>query len=172
MRALFVALALAAITVGARADDLPNPADCAKFNENKMGGDAACDAAIAAEKDPAVKSVLLYRRAYMIIDRHDFSTYPKALADLSEAIRLLPSNWRALHERAYLYNEYGRWSEALADLDTRIALMPAQANGYQERAMARLHLGDLIGHYGDINATVKLRPNTVAPLIARADAAT
>jgi tetratricopeptide (TPR) repeat protein len=171
MRIVACAFIVAAFGFAAHAGDLPDPPGCAGFNDNKTGGDPACDAAIAKETDPAAKSILLYRRAYMIIDRHDFKTYPKALEDLSEAIRLLPTNFRALHERSYIYNEYGRWADALKDIDARIALEPQVFQGYLERAMARFYLGDLQGRYEDRNAVVLLRPNIAGPLIGRAEAA-
>ena len=152
------------------AQTLPQPAACANFASVKTGSDADCDAAIAKEADPAAKSVLLYRRAYMIIDRNDFNTYPKALADLDEAIRLNPANWKALHERAYLYNEYGRWADALKDIDAQIELFPRAFDGYQERAMSRFNLGDLQGSYEDRDTVVLLRPGVAAPLIGRAAA--
>lgn len=172
MRAFVLVVILAVVGSSASAQDLPDPPACGAFKENKTGEDPACDAAIAREADPAAKSMLLYRRAYMVIDRHNFATYPKALTDLDEAIRLLPTNYHALHERAYVYNEYGRWTDALRDIDARIALMPRHADGYQERAMAHFHLGDLLGFYGDDNAVVLLRPKTAMPLIQRAVAAT
>lgn len=172
MRAIFLALALAACCVGARADAFPNPPGCNDFAGETSVAEAACDAAIAKETDPAAKSVLLYRRAYEIIDQHDFKTYPQAIALLSQAITLFPGNYRALHERAYVYNEYGRWAEALKDIDQRIALQPQEYDGYQERAMSRFNLGDLAGAYDDRNTVVLLKPGWVIGLIARADAAT
>jgi tetratricopeptide (TPR) repeat protein len=154
-----------------RAAELPSPAACASYSTNRTGGDADCDAAIAKESDPAVKSVLLFRRAYMEDALGDFSTYPKALADLDEAIRLEPTNFMALHERAYLYNEYGRWADALKDIDAQIALKPQFFDGYQERAMSRFYLGDLQGAFEDRNTVVMLQPGMAGPLIGRAVAA-
>ena len=84
MRIVACALVVMAFGFTAHAGDFPDPPGCAGFNTNKTGSDSDCDAAIAKETDPAAKSVLLYRRAYMIIDRHDFKTYSKALEDLSE----------------------------------------------------------------------------------------
>lgn len=168
----FFAIVLAAVCcVAAHADPLPNPAACANYQDVKTGSDADCDAAIAKETDPAVKSVLLFRRAYMIIDRGDFNTYAEALANLDEAIRLLPTNYRALHERAYLYNEYGRWAEAEKDLDAAAALDPRNPDSYRERAMSRFYLGDLQGRYDDRNTVVMLVPKHAGSLIARAIAA-
>jgi tetratricopeptide (TPR) repeat protein len=166
-----VALAfLAILAAAAGAEPLPNPQACANYTEVKTGSDADCDVAIAKETDPAVKSVLLFRRAYIIIDRQDFDTYLKAQADLDEAIRLLPTNWKALHERAYLLNEYGRWADALKDMDAQIALQPQAWDGYQERSMARFWLGDLKGFLDDRNTAVLLRPDYGPLYSARADA--
>lgn len=137
---------------------------------NTTGGDADCDAAIGRETDPKIKSVLLFRRAYIEDAARDFKTYPKAMADLDEAIRLWPDNAFALHERGYLYNESGRWKEAAADLDTQIKLIPNNPDGYNERALARFNLGDLKGAFEDRDAEVLLRP-AAADYFARADAA-
>jgi len=156
----------------AHAGEPPDPDACANYKVIKTGNDAACDAAIAAETNPAEKSVLLYRRAYIIIDRQDFRTYPKAQDDLTEAIRLLPTNYFALRERAYLYNEYGRWADALKDIDAGIALKPQEFGGYQERSMTDLNLGNLAAYYDDNNTLVLLQPKKVSVLIMRAVAAT
>src|SRR3569832_2729775 len=85
------------------AENAPNLAGCAGFTQNKTGSDADCDAAIANETEPKSISVMLFRRAYMEDAAGNFATYPKALADLDEAIWLWPDNISALHERAYLY---------------------------------------------------------------------
>jgi tetratricopeptide (TPR) repeat protein len=165
-----LAVVFFALASAASAAELPDPAACANYDHIKTGSDADCDTAITKETDPAVKSVLLWRRAYIIIDRKDFKTYPNALADLDEAIRLLPANWRALGERAYLYNEYGRWVEARRDSETEIALRPQGFHGYQERALSRFKLGDLQGSFEDRNTVVTLRPGLAGPLVGRAEA--
>jgi tetratricopeptide (TPR) repeat protein len=151
------------------AAELPNPLGCADYAANKTGGDAACDAAIAKETDPKLKSVMLFRRAYMEDAAGDFKTYPKALADLDGAIGLWPENTSALHERGYLYNEFGRWKDAEADISAQIALLPSDPNGYQERALARFNLGNLRGMFEDRDEQVLLSPNS-ASYLARADA--
>ena len=111
---------------------------------------------------------MLFRRAYMEDAAGDFKTYPKALADLDNAIKLWPENYRALHERGYLYNEYGRWKDAEADLDVQIKLLPTRAEGYQERALTKFNLGDLQGAFDDRNIEVTLNPGVPAHLNARA----
>lgn len=150
------------------ATELPSPQGCADYAKNKTGSDADCDAAIAKETDPKLKSVMLFRRAYMEDAVGDFTTYPKALADLDESIKAWPDNWQALHERGYLYNEYGRWKEAKADLDRQIELNPTLFDGYQERALTRFALGDLAGAEEDRNTAVVLDPKNPHHLIGRA----
>jgi len=49
MRAIFFALSLAACSVGARADELPDPPGCNNFAGEVSVAEAACDAAIAKE---------------------------------------------------------------------------------------------------------------------------
>jgi len=166
---LFVLLATLAAS-NAVAEDAPNPAGCAGFAKNTTGSDADCDSAIAKEKDPKAKSVMLFRRAYLEDAAGNFATYPKALADLDEALRLWPDNISALHERAYLYNEYGRWTEAQTDLDRQVRVAPNKINGYTERALARFGLGDLQGVEEDRRTELLLQPNQPRNYIAHARA--
>lgn len=160
---------LAALTAtAARADEPDEIAGCADYRTNKTGSDAACDAAIAAEKDAQTRSVLLFRRAYMEDAAGDFKTYPKALADLDAAIKSWPQNPSALHERGYLENEYGRWKEAEADLDAQIAIVPTDSQGYQERAMSRFGAGELAGVLEDESVVIMLGPPNSGSYFARA----
>ncbi len=151
---------------------LPNPPGCADYTRNDTGvADAACNAAIASETDPRAKSMLLFRRAFIEDAPGDFKKYPAALTDLDLALKLFPDNRMALHERAYLYVEYGRWGEARADLDAQIALLPDDPSGYRERAIPRFKLGDLQGAYDDRDADIRLGGPTLDALRARARAA-
>jgi tetratricopeptide (TPR) repeat protein len=171
MRAKYVAVLALSVTlpcVASAEEPYPNPEGCSSYAKNSTGGDTDCDAAIAKETDSKAKSVMLFRRAYMEDAAGNIKTYPKALADLGEAIRLWPENVQALHERGYLYNEYGRWKEAETDLDIQIKLLPTSSEGYQERALARFNQADLQGAFDDRNIEVTLNPNDPAHLIARA----
>jgi tetratricopeptide (TPR) repeat protein len=151
---------------------LPDPPACADFQTNKTGAvDAACNAAIDNAHDPAAKSVLLFRRAYVFDASGDAKKYQAALDDLNAAIKLESKNYNALHERAYLYNEYGRWAEARADLDAQLALTPDDSQGWQERALSRAKLGDLKGAYDDRNAAVRAGDTSPDAYLARATAA-
>lgn len=166
MRAMFVFSVALLMAQAASAQE----SGCDSYRTNKSGGDPACDAAIAREVDPQTKSDLLFKRAYMEDAADDFATYPKALADLDEAIRLWPQSFSALAERGYLYNEYERWKDAQADLDAAIRLDPSYAHAYRERAIARFGLGDLQGEVEDLAALVMLEPDEPGNFVSRATA--
>ncbi|HEY2070381.1 MAG TPA: hypothetical protein VGG48_12565 [Rhizomicrobium sp.] len=167
---MFINLAVLALaTFTTPVADLPQPAACANYDK-PGAGEQDCDAGIAAETDPHAKSMLLFRRAFLEDAGGDFSKFPAAIADLTEAIRLFPENRIALHERGYLYNAQGRWAEAAADLDRVVAIAPNWPEGYNERAVARFELGDLAGTYADRDAQVRLEPDNAAAILARASA--
>jgi tetratricopeptide (TPR) repeat protein len=171
MRSVLAAPVLLALAASVHAEEtsLPNPPGCADYRDVKTGqADPACDAAITDEKDPRAKSVMLFRRGFIKDATGNFDNYDSAIADLTEAIRLAPNNQPAHAERAYLYNELGRWSEALNDLDKSIELNPTEPKGYQERALARFMLGDLQGAFRDRDTKFKLQPSDSGALLARA----
>jgi tetratricopeptide (TPR) repeat protein len=178
MRWLIGIAALVWSTV-AFADDTPAPPStataapaasppCTDFGTNK---DAAsiCDRALAAAPDDKAKAELLFRRAFTRNVVGGFAAFKDGLADLDMAIKLDPGNSDAHHERAFIFNEIGRWKEAAADLDIAIKLTPDDPGGYSERALSRFNLGDLQGVLDDREMEVKLQPSATAYL-ARARA--
>jgi tetratricopeptide (TPR) repeat protein len=173
MRAIGLALAFLGLATAAQAANPPlaNPPGCDDFGSNTTGvASADCDAAIAAETDPQAKSVLLYRRAYIIDAARQASRYDSAIADLSEAVRLYPRNWVAWHERGYLYNEMGWPDKAESDLDAQAQFTPQEPTVYEERALARFMRGNLQGAFEDRDADVRLSPGDPGALDARARA--
>jgi tetratricopeptide (TPR) repeat protein len=176
MRAKIAFCAVMIALAGRAGADAPAPAPqgCPDITDNKTNGisgsDPACDAAIAAEKDPKAKSVLLFRRAYREDAAGDVKSYPKVFADLDEAIKLWPQNADALYERGYLDNEEGHWQDAEADLSASIAISPAEATGYEERALARFKLGKLDQMLVDDNMLVTLEPDKAENYTIRARA--
>lgn len=150
------------------ADDT-GPNLCADYSVNASAA-AACDQAIASEPDARRKSDLLAKRAYARDASPTADIFRASLADLNNAISLDAGNADALHERAYIFNEIGRWREAKQDLDAQIRLLPNEPAAYDERAMSRFNLGDLQGAFDDRGMEVKLAP-TASALLAHAKAA-
>jgi tetratricopeptide (TPR) repeat protein len=66
----------------------------------------------------------------------------RALARLSEAIRLSPSFWQAFQYRGELHLMNQRAAAALDDFDQAISLAPGEPHLYVLRAHAHLALGD------------------------------
>jgi tetratricopeptide (TPR) repeat protein len=129
---------------------------------------AACDSAIAAERDPGEKARLFYLRAYA---RNEKYRYDEAVRDLGEAVRLDPDYADAYHERAYTLGELSEFGPALEDSDREVALRPAHAPAYEERAFLRHRAGDLKGAFDDRARVVELRPAHADSMVARATAA-
>jgi len=136
---------------------MPEPAACIDYRRPGKPADA-CDEAIAAAENAEEKSVLLYRRAYIKIDRSEYLAYASAVADLDEAIALFPGNWKALRERAYLYIELGEPAKAEADLDRQLAITPGEPVGLGERALARLYQAKFEESLADRDELVRLNP--------------
>jgi tetratricopeptide (TPR) repeat protein len=98
---------------------------------------------------------------FLILDRRTFRTIPdpaamldqanqlaaagrtdRAMARLTEAIRLSPDFWQAFQYRGELHLLHQRTAEALADFDHAIGLAPAEPHLYILRSHAHLALGD------------------------------
>lgn len=126
--------------------------------------DAACTAAIAAEKDADKKADLLFLRAYARVEAYD---YDGALTDLTQVLALSPNHSRAYHERAYIFAELGDYQDAEDSLDAEVRLTPDAAQAYTERGYARFFLGDLAGAFEDNDRWVKLDPGSALALLAR-----
>jgi len=66
----------------------------------------------------------------------------RALARLTEAIRLSPKFWQAFQYRGELHLLHGRAQLALEDFDQAIGLAPGEPHLFALRAQAHLVLGD------------------------------
>jgi tetratricopeptide (TPR) repeat protein len=127
---------------------------------------SACDAAIAAAREPRLKAELLFRSAYAYNEHEGYFDAERAL---QEAVRLDPAHASAWHELSYTENSLGNYAPAEQAADRAIALEPDRFSHYQERAMARHFQGNLEGAYADRDRVVRLEPNDAGHLIGRAE---
>ncbi|MCJ2186917.1 aspartyl protease family protein [Novosphingobium beihaiensis] len=81
--------------------------------------------------------------------------FPKAIADLTEAIRLEPGNAGYYSDRANAYRRSGTAARARADLDKAIELDPGNGELLRTRAFNRLRDGDKAGALADAEAAAK-----------------
>jgi len=84
--------------------------------------------------------------------------YGRAIADLTEAIRLKPKDHAAYFYRGLAHHERGRWDEAIADATTAIKLSPNHARAYLLRHHAYTAKGELRKAKADFGKAVRLRP--------------
>jgi len=144
-------------------------ADCAIAKVADFGAwRATCDAAVAQETDPIQRAKLLFRRAYVSVEKY---RYDDALKDLDDALAADPDNPLYLHERAYVNGELSEFAAALVDLDRQVALQPEEPTAYRERAHARHFSGDLAGAYEDRDQEVRLTPDSPQSLLYRGEEA-
>jgi tetratricopeptide (TPR) repeat protein len=129
---------------------------------------ASCDQAIASESEPVATSLMLYRRAYALVEKF---RYEDALKDLDAALALRPDFADALHERGYVHGELSELDRALEDLNREIAIRPDRPDAYQERAYVRHWAADFAGAWADRDRQVALQPGDPDLLLARADEA-
>jgi tetratricopeptide (TPR) repeat protein len=135
--------------------------------QTQKSWDQDCAAAIRVERAPRRKAELLFRRAYVLNERHD---YEQSLNDLNVACALVPHYLPYLHERAYTFNSLGRYREAFIDIDEQASLDSQSPAVYSERALVRTRLGDWEGALADRDREVKLLPDSMSALVARAEA--
>jgi tetratricopeptide (TPR) repeat protein len=98
-----------------------------------------------------------YQRADLYKEEGDFQ---KAIADLTEAIRLDPNNPAHPASRASAYWSEGERDKAVADLAEAIRLAPALAGPHAMRGMIYRDKGDLEKALAELDLAIELEPNS------------
>jgi tetratricopeptide (TPR) repeat protein len=93
-----------------------------------------------------------------------------AITDVSEAIRIDPSNAVALRDRGALWRRSGAPDRALLDLDQAIRLGFSDAAAYNERGRVWLDKGNYDRAIADFNQALKLDPGLAGAYFNRAAA--
>jgi tetratricopeptide (TPR) repeat protein len=109
-------------------------------------------------------ATLFYKRGFAFAEKAD---YDHALADLSEALRLDPSNALALHERAQIFAKLGDQSHAIADYDTALHLDPGDRSAYWERGTVYRQKGDYDRAIADFSEVIRLDPSDADAFVSR-----
>jgi tetratricopeptide (TPR) repeat protein len=87
------------------------------------------------------------------------AAYDRAIADITEAIRLDPGNARGYQERAGAYHQKGDYDRAIADFTRAIQLDPEYHAAYNNRGLAYSHKGEYDKAIADLDHAVRLDPN-------------
>jgi len=92
-------------------------------------------------------------------DAYNRGDYDKAIAEYTQAIKLVPNYVIVYNERALAYGNKGDYDKAIADLNEAIRLDPNYAVAYNNRAYAYNGKGDYDKAIADANQAIKLEPN-------------
>lgn len=93
-----------------------------------------------------------------------------ALADCSEAIRLLPETAGAYSNRGAVYRALGEYSKALQDYDEAVRLDPDSAITYNNRGVAYLNIGQYDRAIEDHSHALDLDPGFAGAYFNRCNA--
>ncbi len=107
------------------------------------------------------------QRGVTFLVRHD---YAKAIADLSQAIRLDPKASSHFYNRGLAYLQSDRPALAIADFDAALFLKPGNTLALLARGRALLERGEEAKARADFDAALKADPNDYRVLLRRAEA--
>ena len=96
--------------------------------------------------------------------------YDRAIADLSEVIRIDPKHASALTNRGWAYLEKGEYDRAINDLNEAIRLSPNLVNAYINRGWSYHGKQDNDRAIDDFSAALRISPRSVSALKGRATA--
>ncbi len=82
--------------------------------------------------------------------------FPRAIANLDEAIRLDPNDARAYNVRGNAWDEIGGFDNALADYDEAIRIDPGNSIFFHDRAIMWYRKGDLDSALVDLDRAIRL----------------
>jgi tetratricopeptide (TPR) repeat protein len=86
----------------------------------------------------------------------------RAIADYSEAIKLVPNYGRRYYRRGLAYSQKGDFDRAIADYNTAIRIEPDFAEAYVFRAFAHHAKGNYDLAIADYDALLRIQPEDAA----------
>jgi serine/threonine protein kinase/Tfp pilus assembly protein PilF len=130
------------------------PADPSRADRPRAPSSITKPAAENVARDPEGAKVL-YAQACEAANR---GQYPRAVEQLTDAIRRDPENLAALLQRARVYNNLSvkNWAGAIADATEVIRRDPQNAAAYETRGSAEFRTGDTQRAIADFTETIRL----------------
>jgi lipoprotein NlpI len=150
-------VALLVLAIPAWSASQEDKADCAQLadSERRIRG---CTAIIQDQSESEANRARAYNnRGITYTHQEDFD---RAIADLTEAIRLDPTWAGAYSNRGRAYREKGEDHRAIADLTESIRLDPRLAIAYYGRGRAYSNVGDFDRAMADFSEAIRLDPTS------------
>jgi len=155
-RATLIAAAILATAHQSRADAI---ADCSQSRNTGLRVKACTEVALDRTADAETRATALRHRAAANVE---LRIYDKALADLTEALKLKPDYGLALLARGQVKLSMKDVPGALPDLDQAVRLMPTSAAAYNARGYAHLTKGYLDNAQADFTQAIALDPRSAS----------
>jgi tetratricopeptide (TPR) repeat protein len=112
------------------------------------------------------RAVAFYNRGLAYLDKDD---YDRAIADLSEAIRLKRDYAEAFNNRGIAYIRKGEYDRAIADLNEAIRLKPDHAKAFLNRGGAYFGKDDYDRAIADLSEAIRLKPDYAKAFQSRSE---
>src|SRR5262245_18018351 len=130
-------------------------ADCNQAADSDRGITGCSRALRTGRMDTRNRAIVSTNRGNHYSNKKDFD---RAIADYSEAIRLVPSFANAYNDRGNAYNQRHEYDRAIADLDKAIRLNPKSAIFYLNRGISWAAKTDLDRALRDYDEAIRLNP--------------
>jgi tetratricopeptide (TPR) repeat protein len=121
---------------------------------------AACSRVLGRDPKPEAKTPALFTRAKAYVER---GAHDRAIADVDEAIRLLPGFGPSYNLRGSAWLAKGDLDRAVADFEAAIKLSPKDADGYMNRGIVRSRKADYGGAVTDFDQAIAI--NAAVPAL-------
>ncbi len=118
------------------------------------------------EESTGNRAIAHYNRGLAYLDKDE---YDRAIADLSEAIRLKRDYAEAFNNRGIAYIRKGEYDRAIADLNEAIRLKPDHAKAFLNRGGAYFGKDDYDRAIADLNEAIRLRPDYAKAFMSRSE---
>ena len=154
----FLTAFLVSLAVPASADVARDAVTCA---DEKASVERVIDACSGVIADPAVAPDIRFKALTRRADAYfnGKGDYDHALADASEAVKLLPDNASGYALRGGLYLAYNEFQKAIADFGDAIRLSPNDVSAYAARANAYAQTGAVDKAIADYSEVLRLKPD-------------
>ena len=137
---------------------------------------SVCETALAGELSSSDRDYASRLLSWSLTKRADLSqsgsNYDagQAESDLTRAIELDATNWRALLIRGVVRGEAQRYPEAIADFDAALTLNPKARHAWFNRAEIRAAMGEYVWAADDYNKAIQLSPRDAQAYTGRGHA--
>ena len=128
----------------------------------KRAGEALRQAIDLSTEQPPLRAKALMLRASVEKDPQ------KKMADLDEAVRIVPDDDAVRRVRGLLRANMGKLEESLADLDKAIELAPKQLPNYEAKAMVLVRMKKYDEALISLDKAHELSPGSIRPLLQKA----